>query len=65
MLVSLLRRIVLPRQRDSPVCQLELEVTLERNEFAGQRCVALPILVQRDEGPSLSLAGPPGLAVFL
>ena len=32
--------------------------------FAGRRCVALPILVQMDEGPSLSLAGPPGLAVF-
>ena len=27
--------------------------------------MALPILVQKDEGPSLSLAGPPGLAVFL
>ena len=25
----------------------------------------LPILVQKDEGPSLPLAGPPGLAVFL
>ena len=35
------------------------------DEFAGQRCVALPILVQKDEGPSLSLACPPGLAVFL
>ena len=29
------------------------------------RCVALPIFVQKAEGPSLSLAGPPGLAVFL
>ena len=28
-------------------------------------CVALPIPVQRDEGPSLSLAGPPGLVLFL
>ena len=27
--------------------------------------MALPILLQKDEGPSLSLAGPPGLAVFL
>ena len=27
--------------------------------------MAPPILVQKDEGPSLSLAGPPGLAVFL
>ena len=27
--------------------------------------MALPILVQKDEGPSLSLAGPPGLALFL
>ena len=39
--------------------------SLEHNEFAGRRCVALPIPVQRDEGPSLSLASPPGLAVFL
>ena len=38
--------------------------SLERDE-AGRRCVALPILVQKDEGSSLSLAGPPGLAVFL
>ena len=27
--------------------------------------IVLPILVQKDEGPSFSLAGPPGLAVFL
>ena len=40
-------------------------MSLERDEFAGRGCVALPILVQKDEGPSLSLAGPPGLAVFL
>ena len=39
--------------------------SLERDEFAGRRCVALSILVQKDEGPSLSLVGPPGLAVFL
>ena len=38
---------------------------MERDEFAGRRCVALPILVQKDEGPSFSLAGRPGLAVFL
>ena len=31
---------------------------------AVRRCVALPILVQKDEGPSLPLASPPGLAVF-
>ena len=37
----------------------------ERDEIVGRRCVAVPILVQKDEGSSLSLAGPPGLAVFL
>ena len=30
-----------------------------------RRCVALPMIVQNDEGSSLSLAGLPGLAVFL
>ena len=40
-------------------------VISERDEFTGRRCVALPIIVQKDEGPSLSLAGPPGFAVFL
>ena len=36
-------------------------MSLEHDEFAGRRCLALPILVQKDEGQSLSLAGPPGL----
>ena len=41
---------------------MSIEVTntimgsLERDEFAGRRCVALAILVQKDEGPSLSPA---------
>ena len=57
-------------QRDSLVyqlrtCQSTTGPSLERDEFAGRRCVALPILVQMAEGPNLSLAGPPGLAVFL
>ena len=34
-------------------------------ELTERTCVALPILVQKDEGPRFSLAGPPGLAVFL
>ena len=61
----------LPRERDLFVCWLSMKsqsttgTSLERDEFAGGRCVALPILVQKDEVPSLSLAGPPGLAVFL
>ena len=38
-------------------------IIMERDEFAGRSCMALPILVQK--GPSLSLAGPPGLASFL
>ena len=37
-------------------------MSLEGDEFAGRMCVALPILVQKDEGPSFSLACPPGLA---
>ena len=39
--------------------------TLEHDEFAGQRCVVLPILVQNDKGLSHSLSGPAGLAVLL
>ena len=39
--------------------------SLEHDEFAGRSCVTLPILVLIDEGPSLSLAGPSCLAVFL
>ena len=41
------------------------QTSLEGDEFAGRICVALPILVQQDEGPSLSLAGLAGLAVLL
>ena len=58
----------LPWQRDSLVYQLQSRsqsttgTSLERDEFAGRRCVALPILEQKDEGPSLSLARPPCLA---
>ena len=58
-------------QRDSLVYRLRTRsqsttgTSLERDEFAGRRCVALPILVQKDEGPSHWLASPPGLAVFL
>ena len=33
--------------------------------FVGEPRVGRPLLVQKDEGPSLSLAGPPGLALFL
>ena len=33
--------------------------SVERDEFAGRRCVTLPILVQKDECPSSSLAGLP------
>ena len=39
-------------------------MSLELGEFA-RRCVALAILVQKDEGPSFPLADPAGLAVFL
>ena len=38
---------------------------LERDDFAGRRYVVLPVLVQKDEGPGLSRAGPAGLSVFL
>ena len=60
-----------PWQRDSLVYQLRTRsqsttwTSLEHDEFAGRRCVALSILVQKDEGPSLSLAGPACLAIFL
>ena len=37
---------------------------MESDEFAGRRCVTVPILVQKDVGPSFSLDGPPGVAVF-
>ena len=50
----------------STSCELEPIdpwTTLERDEFAGRSFMALPILVQKDKG--LSLAGLPGLAVFL
>ena len=40
-------------------------VRTKRDKFAGRGCVALPIRVQKDEGPSLSLAGPPDLVLFL
>ena len=39
--------------------------SLERDEFAGRWCVALPILVQKDKDSSLSLACLPALVVFL
>ena len=39
--------------------------SLKHDEFAGRRCVVLLILVQKDEGPSFSFAGPPNVAVFL
>ena len=39
--------------------------SLQRDESAGKKCVSLPILVQNYKVPILSLAGPPGLAVFL
>ena len=61
----------LPWQRDSLVYQLGTRSqwttgsSLERDEFAGRRFVALPIFVQKDEGQSLSLADPPGLAIIL
>ena len=54
--------------RDSLVNQLRtrsqptIRTSLESDEFA-ERCVALPILVQK-EGPNISLADSPGLAVF-
>ena len=38
---------------------------LKRNEFTGQRCLALPVLVQKNEGACFSLASLAGLAVFL
>ena len=50
-----------PRTRS----QLATSTSLDRDEFARRMCVALLIFVQKDEGPSLSLAGPPGLVVFL
>ena len=51
----------------STSCEPEVyrQLGVERDEFAGRSCVALPIFVQKDEGPSLSLAVPPGLSVFL
>ena len=63
--------VYMPWQRHSLVYQLRIRsqsttgTSLDCEEFAGRRCVALPILVQKVEGPSLSLAGPPGLAVIL
>ena len=39
--------------------------SLECDEFAGRRYVVLPILVQKDEGPSFSLAGPSSPTSFL
>ena len=51
----------------STSCEPEVyrQLGVERDEFAGRSCVALPIFVQKDEGPSLSLAVPSGLAIFL
>ena len=39
--------------------------SLERDELAGCMCMALPILVQRDEESSISLADPIDFDVFL
>ena len=44
----------------STSCEQEVNRRLRR-----AWCVALPILVQKDEGPSLSLVGPSGHAIFL
>ena len=38
---------------------------MERDEFAGRRCVAMAILVQKDEGLCLSFAVPLHLTVLL
>ena len=38
---------------------------VERDEFAGRMCVALPLLVLKEEGSSFSLSGPAGLAIFM
>ena len=47
------------------VSSLSVQTRLDCDEFAGRRCGALPILVQKDDGPSFSLASPAGLAMFL
>ena len=39
--------------------------SLERDEFAGRRCAALPTLVQNDEDPCLLLTGNAALVVLL
>ena len=55
----------------STSCELEVNVpgasrtSLERDEFAGRMCVALPVLARKDEGQSVTLASSPGLVVLL
>ena len=54
--------------RSSTSCELDVTRRLGRAWSAMNsldESMSLPILVQKDEGPSVPLAGPPGPGVFL